>query len=258
MLAFATELEVPAHGRLSGRIRFVEACRFCLAALIGNILLPEAVGLDLFFVRLDDVYTLRRCLVLMIKDTPPRFSANFFCQRRGVCNVSQLVMEDIYAHPSISVHFRNIPKRAQYLWRSLATFERRAFDELWYLVPYECAKVYFPTDFARANRYIPLSLTRSSIEVPMKCAALLPSCASYLGSRHQDDPNSGLWMPVYAGSAELCSHHLFWDVYQYQQLWYFLHVLRAMIKTIDSSVFVESQFHADELQNLVFVIETID
>lgn len=75
-------------------------------------------------------------------------SGNFICQWRGIHNMSQSKMDEVYARPFIPVDFRNITKMTQFLLRRSALFERRARDQLRYLVVYNCGEVYLFTDFA--------------------------------------------------------------------------------------------------------------
>lgn len=114
MCALETELEMLAHRRLSVRARFVKVCGSHWAVLSGKISLVEAAGLDLSFARSDSKYMFCRWSALALEDISPPFGEGFFCQRRGVLNISQFVMDEIYARPSIPVDFRNIPKTLQY------------------------------------------------------------------------------------------------------------------------------------------------
>lgn len=127
----------------------------------------------------------------------PQFGGGLFCQWRCVRTESQLIMDEVYARPSIPLDFHNISKKSQYSWRLLAPLERCARDKLENTIPDECAQAYAFTDFATTTRYVLLSPTWSSTEVPTGRAAFLPACVSYLRSRLWDDANHGLWVLVY-------------------------------------------------------------
>lgn len=105
--------------------------------------------------------------------------------------MSQLIIDEVYARPSLTADYRNVPKGLQYLWRRSDPFERRTRDQVQYLVPYECVKVYAFKDFARVFRFVPVPPRWAFNEVLMGCAVLLPSCILYSGSRLWIDTNSG-------------------------------------------------------------------
>lgn len=165
---------------------------------------------------------------------------------RGIRNASQLIMDEVYSWPSLPVNFRNVPKGFKHLWWRSAPFERRARDQLGYLVPYECIEIFLFKEISRVSLYVPLPPKWASIEAPMGCAPLLPPCVSYLGSWSRNDANSGLWCLVYTEWAALCARHLLWDTYEYQRLCYFPSVLCAMIEALDLFVFLGSQANAED------------
>lgn len=127
-----------------------------------------------------------------------------------------------------------------------------------YLVLYECIEVYSFINFAWTNRYVLVPPSWSSIEVPMRCSALLPASVSYLGSRLRDDANSGLWVLAYTGWAASCARHLLLGAYEYHWRWYFCPVLRVKIKVLDLPTFLGGQSNANELEYLTSVIVSVD
>lgn len=96
MCAVYAELEVPVHGNLSARERFVRACDFTWATLVGRTSLPATAGLNLPFASSDDKYTFCRWLALPLVDSSPQFSGGFICHCHGICNVSQLIIDEVY------------------------------------------------------------------------------------------------------------------------------------------------------------------
>lgn len=101
-------LKASAHGRLSARDRYAQACGFHLTAPSGRTLLPATTASDLLFARSDDEYTFYLRLTLASEASLPLFGANFFCQWRGICSVSQSKMDQVYARSFIPVDFCNI------------------------------------------------------------------------------------------------------------------------------------------------------
>lgn len=96
------------------------------------------------------------------------------------------------------------------------------------------------------------------IEVPMRYAALLPTCVSNCGSCLRNDENSWLWVFVYTDRAASCARHLLWNAYEYQRLTCFPPILFAMIKSSHFSIIFGGQNNADEIAHLISIVESID
>lgn len=82
------------------------------------------------------------------------------------------------------------------------------------------------------------------------------SCAWIVKLRN--DGNSELWALVCTGWAALCAYHPLLDAFEYRQLWYFLHVLRAMFKVLNLSEFFGSWANADAITHSNAIAEFIN
>lgn len=153
--AVDTELETTIFGRRSAQKRFMHASRVHSEQLGCRVLLPAADGFELLFTCSGDNYIFSRGLAMALKEHASRFGGEFFQLLRGMCNVSQLIMDKMYARPLLLADFRNVPNDSQLFQRRAAFFERRASDQFVYHIPYECVEVVSSTDFFQLSRYVP-------------------------------------------------------------------------------------------------------
>lgn len=186
----------------------MHACGAHWSMLGRQVLLPAAGSFDLLYAQSDDEYTSCRWLALALQEEAPRFGGELFHLWHGICDVSQLIVDEVYARSSLRADFQNVSEGSKYLWRWSALFERRACDQLEYLVPYECVEVFSFTEFAQVPRYVPLPPKWASIKVPVRCAALPLSFITHLDSRLRNNANSGLWILVYTGCTASCAYHV--------------------------------------------------
>lgn len=96
------------------------------------------------------------------------------------------------------------------------------------------------------------------IKMQMRCAALLPLCILYLGSRLRSDTNSELRDFDYTSWEALCARHLLRDAHKYQRLWFFSPILCEMIKALNLFLSPGCSSNADELRHPISVIKAID
>lgn len=122
----------------------------------GQDSLSVAAGFDLPFARSDDRYTFWRWLALAVEKNTPCFGGEFFHHWRGIRNVPQLVTDEVYKRLSLPADFLNVRNGSQYLWRRSSLFERRARDQLDYLVSCKCVEVFSFTKVVKMSPYVPL------------------------------------------------------------------------------------------------------
>lgn len=190
-----------------------------IAGRLRSCFVTGGSGFFLPCARSDGRYPICRWLTLALEEEALCFGGEFFHLWLGICNLTQLLLDEVYARSSFPADFRNVSKSFQYLRRLSAPLERHARYQLECLVPYPCVETFPFTEFARVSLYVPLPPSWASIEVPMGYAALLLSCISYLGCQLSIDASSGLWDLMYTGWAASCARHLLCNAYEYQRLW---------------------------------------
>lgn len=142
--------------------------------LCGRATLQAVTGFDLLLARVDDEYTFCRCSAVLLEKNVLRFGCELSHSWRGICCLSQSIMDKAYTRPSLPANFRHFSKWLQHLLERSVLFERRVQNRYGYLVSYCCVNVYFLIEFAQVSCYVPSPHKWAFIEVRMGYAALLP------------------------------------------------------------------------------------
>ena len=164
-----------------------------------------------------------------------------------------------FDRPILRAEFRYVTRNqtARWYW-DMIEWERKARSRVGYLVPYQCTEVDGLRPTHREGRYVPLHRHFENVEVPRGCLVDLPPVLTYKGVEMMNNPRSGPWAVFYSEYAARAAAFILWEVYDRYKLWYLSETLRGNIRLLKLDYILGSPGDAEELLELLDVIDSID
>ena len=136
-------------------------------------------------------------------------------------------------------------------------WERSIRGSYGYLVPYQCVEFTMFCVFARATRYVSLPRDWREWEVPLGFLVELPAVLTYFGTRLMRNTDLA-WVLFQTEWVINVAAALLWEVYDTYRLFWLPQRLCEGIRSSDLNWLLGSKKNADELLDLVSVIENVD
>ena len=109
-----------------------------------------------------------------------------------------------------------------------------------------------------ALRYVVATRVWESLEVPRGCLVELPPSITYLGSRLNADPRSGVCIVLITEWEARVAAFICWDAYDIFRLWYIPPAIRGYAKKLDLSFVLGSRENANEFSRIITKVEEIN
>ena len=165
-----------------------------------------------------------------------------------------------HTRPVLPAEFRYISRRdpayegKKYL--EYLRFERSLRGKYGYLVPYQCLEFVEFHASSRATRYLPVPKDWVEWEVPLGLAVELPSVLTYMEQRLRESSDVA-WPIFYTEWTVNCAASLLWEAYSTHRLFWIPPYVRRGIRHLNLTWLLGSKRNADELLELVALIERI-
>lgn len=175
---------------------------------------------------------------------------------RGIVDVHQDAL--LYDRPLLRADFRTHRKSFNTEFVSLIKWERLARSRTGFLVPYQMIEIDRVLHAARHERYLGVPEWFAEMECCRGMPVMLPPIVTYLGTKLMNDADSGYWVVFVTSWVAQFASFLLWEAYDQFRVWYVPHRVLEMMRVLDLSFVLGSEFNYRELRKLLAMVDAIN